>query len=567
MKTGVRVGIALLLVTLAWSAYAQSSSSSSEPQAVKRQDRLISQIYVEQAANALAKKNWNAVESLVKVALEFDHRSSDALYLRAEALQSQGGEIPKAISSYRAALASDTFKRFTATSCTMKLVPLLLRTKHYREALHDLRGLGNLDAAVLYYNAEGLVGLGRDFQARNLLAQAQAAYPGDARFSLLRVRIDPQYRQTVALRYLGATSSTAIDRRVLVGIVSHTRNPSVKRRLVALYNKYFPPSTTVFAQSLLASSTVTPAQIDRYVSDGLLANGRLTQRLYAHLSPGAARNRLIAKEAAYTGQVGLDTNGDGFNEETAHYSAGTLQSLTVDPNQNGVPEYDVGFSGGVPNTVAFSSGGVTYHLTYGSYPFVAQASVDEKGSRASYTLLPGRVSFPLFGARTSIPSGPAAFPPLVKTSATIGRHELFSFATEIKTTNSVSQLPVSLWKKSIDNIIELEKGWQGGRYTYRAFYHGGQKYSAEIDLDNDGYYEVHEYYRNGKVWKITYDGDKDGIPEFTLVLKPYPILSWDFNDDGVPDEIEKKISPTTTILEFSTKMNGVYNVTTKEVKK
>lgn len=564
MKT-TYCGLLLLLIFAQWSVSAQQAPAQSAQSA--RLDNSLSAVYVTQSATALAAGDLKTVEGLLRVALEFDPKNSDAYYLQGEMYQKMGGKIPEAIKSYQSALDAANWSTYTDSECMLKLAPLLIRTKHYAQAADTLQGIGVSNAAYYLEYAHALAGMGNTFQASNLLQAAQNAYPSDANIAVFRAAIDPIFRAQLARRYLSASAVPSSDKAVLAGLVIDTTDTATKGRLIALYEKSFGFSPQVYAQSLMIATSVTPAQIDNYVTSGLLSDGALTEKLYAALPTGSAKSDLVGKIDAYTGTVNLDTNGDGIPEETATYRNGKLERLVVDPHQDGVPEYDISFSSGVPSSVKLMIDGSPYTLTYGTYPFVATASADTKGDQTTYTLDPERVSFSLFGGKPTVPAAPASFPPRVSAPDSITTHDLFSFAVQIATKNKSTQQPVSLWKKSINDILTMEKQWQSGRYNYRAVFHGGEKYSAEIDMDNDGYYEVHELYRNGKLYKVTYDGDHDGIPGFTLVLQPYPILSWDFNDDGVADEVEKRVNPTTTILEFSTKMNGVFDVVTKEAVK
>jgi len=524
---------------------------------------LISGIYVDQARSAFAKGDYSTVSSLIRVAEEFDPTASDALYLRGEVLVRT--DIPEAILSYREALDRDNWSRFDSSEAKLKLAPLLIRTKQFRAAAHLLEGLGTTSADYLLYTAQALIGEGKDYQARNLLSGAGQSYPADDRFAILRVKIDPTYRSELLRGFTEVPGAARYTKALAEALIQTLSDPIQKLKAISAFNAHFGSAPLIRAQSLLASSSVTTAQIDSYVGDGLLANAKLTEAIYAHLAPGPVRSYLGSKLASYTGNVTLDTNGDGFPEETADYSSGVIDHLKADMNQDGVPDYDVSFSKGVPSSLHLMSGGIKYAIVYSTYPFLASASFEAQNQKTNYTLEPDRVSLPLFGARSLVPSGPENFPPIVNERPAFGEKELFAFASQVTTTNATTSTPVSLWKKSLDDILVLEQEWNGGRYAYKAVYHHGEKFSAEIDLDNDGYYEVHEHYDNGKLERLTYDRNHNAVPEFILTLNPYPTLSWDFNQDGLIDEVEKKTGPNTTILEFSTKMNGVFDVVTKEV--
>lgn len=559
------VGILLLILLPAASVQAQNAAISSPPPNVVKQNELLSGVYVDQARSALSSGDLKTVEGLLPVALEFNPGNSDALYLRALLDEKRGGNIPSTISSLRAALNSDHWKVYSSTDAVAKLAPLLIRTKAYSAALNLLQGMGTTSADHLYYICEALVGDGKDFQARNLLEQAEKSYPKDTRFIDLRLRIDPSYRAEIAQTFL--RNPGALAKSAATTLIEYAADPSLALQLIGAFDKHFGSTPVVFAYSLLAGKAITAAQIDTYVKDGLLSNGGLTARLFSHIAPGPEKSYLAKKVAGFTGTVTLDRNNDGIPEESAAYSAGVLQHLSVDNNQDGVNEYEISFASGTPTRLTVLSHGTLFRLTYAAYPFLATAEFTEAGRTTLYTLEPEQVSFPLFGARTAVPSGPAHFPPVVNPPTSVGKQELFAFASEVQTTEGKKNTPVSVWKKSLGDILVLEKEWNGGRYAYKAVYQHGVETAAEIDVDNDGYYEVREHFIDGKLEKLTYDGNHKGVPEFTLTMTPYPVLSWDFNQNGLIDEVEKQVSPKTTILEFSTKMNGVFNVVTKEVKK
>lgn len=561
------LGLLLILTVSQLSMQAQQAVPSGPAANIADQNAKISSIYVDQSSSALAKKDWTTMSALLRVALEFDPGNSDALFLQGEMYEAVGGKISQAIDAYDSALNESHWDRFGETQCRMKLAPLLIRTKQYGRALAVLQGLGTSSASYLENYSDALVGLGRDFKARQLLATAVQAYPTDARLASLRIRLDTSYRSALTEQYLSMSASSSISAAVLVSLIRYTRDAVTKRKLLTLYDKSFSPSPEVYGESLLASGSIGKNEVDTYVSDGLLSNGNLTGELYRKLPSGPTKSYLAAKIGAYSGKVTLDTNDDGIPEETAEYRNGTIDRLVVDSNQDDVPEYDIGFVGGIPRTVEYTMDGLSYAATYGQYPFLSTATSHSADLQTTYSLESDRISLPLFGGRSQLPEPPTAFPPLVRSEKPPSKESLFAFAEQVETKNLKTNTPVSLWKKSINDILLLDKEWQSGQYTYKAVYHGGVKFSAEIDLDNDGYYEAREYYRNGKLYKITYDPNRKSDPEFTLALDPYPILSWDFNQDGLIDEIEKRINPTTTLLEFSTKMNGVFDVNTKEVTK
>lgn len=525
----------------------------------------LSRLYMKEATTAFNSKEWTVADRLVGIALEFNPNNSDAYYLRGEMLFAHDKNIPGAISAYTEALSRSSWHQFDASTCKLSLAPLLIRTKQYERAFRLLETITSDSADYLFEYSSALNWLGKTTAARNTLQSAMQIYPNDYRFAIERIKIDPIYRQAMAEHFLANQDVGRFPASVLAGLIRDTTNTVVKRKLIALYEARFPPSAEVYAESLLASSSVTSSEIDKFVANGSLSDGNLVADLSRAVANTPAAQYLSRKLSTYTGTVSLDLNGDGIPEETATYASGRLTSLKYDGNQDGVDEYSLTFANGLPSSLTLMEGATAYVLDYSKYPFVSSASVTEGGTLTHYTLIPDHVSADVVAGASS--SGFVDFPPRVRPGYIVNRNELFAFSNEVATTVAASAQPVAIWRRSLNDILHMASQWESGSFRYKAVFHGNEKVSAMRDINGNGYYAVKEYYRNGKLWKLTYNGNHGRAPEFILQFDPYPILSWDYDQDGIIDAVEKKLPDGTIVRMFSTKMNGVFNVVTTEAPK
>lgn len=546
---------------------------------VAEQDSRLSSIYANQAMTAIREKDWVTAEGLIGVALQFNPSNSDALFERGTVLEQEPGGIEGAISAFEAALAAGQWSVDEPDACRLDLGALLYRTKRYAEAVAALAKMGTTDSADwLYLSARSLEGEKRTAAASRMLEQAIHAYPNDYQFVVERVRIDSAYRIRLAERYLAKNNVGYLPPEVLREIIVDTPQAKQKQKLIDIYNLRFSPSTTVLGESLLAAEMVSDAQINQFVAAGGLKDGGLAEQLYASLKTPKSKAYFADSVAKFSGTSDWDTNRDGFAEQTVVYASGRIVRLVVDNRQNGLPEFDVQFQNSLPRTVIANHGGIEYHIAYGEYPYVQSVDFTQGDLKTTYTLEPNSFALSLFEPSTEafgqLPSGSVAlptsllFPRLAAPPPEVSRDLLFGRASTVEEDNLALKQPVTFFKLGLDDILKKESDWEKGSYRYLVEYRGKEKVLGLRDINDNGKFDVAEYYKHGKLVRLTYDPKHDGKPLFWIDFSAsYPILYWDYNGDGVPDAIEKQISPTKTLVEISTKLNGVFDIRTDEVTK
>ncbi len=610
MKRELAFTVILLIAVVAF-AQGQALLSGAISRA-SQQDIRLSSVYASQAMTAIHEKDWPTAEGLIGVALQFNPANSDALFERGLLLEQRSGGIEGAIKAYTDALDAAHWSAEEPDTCRLRLAELDYRTKRYAEAGAQLAKMGAVDSAERsYLTARSLIGEGQTALGAGLLGQGIRVYPDDFRFVIERVRVDPAYRSRLAQRFLSGTDIASFPSDVLKEIIVDTPQAKEKQELIDRYDRLFPPSVTVLAESLISAAKVSDSEIERFVAAGGLKNGGLAEQLYASLKSPASRAFLAASAESFTGTSSWDTNRDGFAEREALYASGRLVRFIVDDRQDGLPSFDVRFEGSVPKSVVVNRDGVEYHIAYGEYPYVQSADFTEGDLKTTYRMEPSSLALPLFepntravgqlsvatsaqspsgdpgtqagrtarrpesdaGAKLKPPAGPAAlptsllFPRLAVPAPVVTRDLLFASAHTVEEDNLALKRPVTLFRLAIGDVLKMESDWRKGTYRYLVEYRGKEKVLARRDIADDGRFDVTEYYKAGKLARLTYDPKHDGKPLFWIDYGSYPTLYWDYNGDGVPDAVEKQISPTRTLVEISTKLNGVFDVRTEEVTK
>ena len=77
----------------------------------------------------------------------------------------------------------------------------------------------------------------------------------------------------------------------------------------------------------------------------------------------------------------------------------------------------------------------------------------------------------------------------------------------------------------------------------------------------NGIFQVSEIWRGGRLVSQEIDTDGDGKTDFRESFGAQPVRAWDYNEDGIDDSRELRGPRGTTVQEFSTALNGVFDLT------
>ncbi len=549
-------------------AFAAHGAGAQQVPRAEDQDLRIAALYVEQAAAARQAKEAKTALELVDTALEFDPESSEAYLERGRVEEREPRGIPEAIQAFSRALSIGRWPAVsTEDRCRLDLAELLFRTRRSEEAVGQLEKIPEgRDANFSYLYARALIDSGRVAEAMRVCREASGAYPWDARFAVLRAASDPSFRARLGERFLARDNIGYFPPGVLLAVIDHSEGRALKGKLIDAYVSLYGSSAAVSLRRLLIARAVTKAEIDAFVSGGGLARGGDAEALYASLRDRKIAAYLRSKVAAFSGVSKRDLSGGDDPDETARYRAGQLTRLVLDSAHDGLPVYDISFSGGRPARATVYERDVAYRIVYRDYPFVRSVTFTRGDTRTTYAMGPESLSLPLLSPSRN-GRGALLFPPLPAYPPDLSADRLFAAALSEEQVDVTTRKPESLWNLGIDGVRRLEEEWRGKTYRYEVLYNGKVKTEARRDIENKGKFEVTEYYRDGALARVVYDPEHTGRPEFTLDLLPYPVLKWDYNGDGIVDAIESRPTPSKTILEVSTKLNGVFDIVTEEATK
>jgi hypothetical protein len=99
-----------------------------------------------------------------------------------------------------------------------------------------------------------------------------------------------------------------------------------------------------------------------------------------------------------------------------------------------------------------------------------------------------------------------------------------------------------------------------GTFDHLVWYENGQPFRGTRDLDGSGRFAVNETWQDGKLASIAVDTNGDGKVDYRERYVPSLMKYWDYNGDGIDDSREYPVGPDTVVRDFSTAMNGVFDV-------
>jgi tetratricopeptide (TPR) repeat protein len=501
---------------------------------------------------------------LLDTALEYFPGYSEAEYLYGRILLAEQAGTRAGIERLRAALAAGTWAGTDPQRAATELAGALVRTRQFARAREVLAqataespaaepGLGardNPDAAWLW--GLTLAGLGDREGAGRYLDRALQRYPADPRLYLALAR-------SLAVRRQTARALEVLDRgrRGLKNAPELTleaaRLERERNRRLALLEMFVREGGQDPAAAVLAL-TLKPREAQPW-SDRFLAWGGLARlaplaelrQLYGATGSGAAQLRQAI--SGFSGTQTLDQDEDGWYEQRCELERGALQSWVLDQDQDGVPEAEVELSAGTPQRLTV--GALDYR--YSAYPFLSSIAVRADRGRREYTLKPYVVRLELFAGAPPYGSGPLRLLSRSRPTEAEARslaHQLLEYdGGEV-----VRRLVLAEGR-----VQRLEEG-RDGRFTRVVEYAGGLPASGRRDLDGDGTFELQERYARGKLTGLSVDQDNDGRPEFRQEFTAGGTRSsWDYNGDGVQDSRETVSGDGTTLREFSTRLDGVFD--------
>jgi tetratricopeptide (TPR) repeat protein len=576
MRPGVRPGGALVALL---PALLLLSSPRALPQAgtVRAEDRAAAEQYLAEARSQASAGAWDSAVALLEDALQFHPDSSESMYLYATIRLREQATTLEGLNLLERALAANTWTVTDPQAASTELARVLARTRRYARARQVLAGLSggsastepgrgpglgarhNPEAALLW--AQTLRGLGDPARAAAYLEEAVARYPKEPGLYLELARTRQVLRHTAR-----ALESLSRGRRELPQAAELTleagRLEGERGRRLRLLGDYVEQGGKSPAAAALALS-LGPSDrkpwLDRFLDwGGNAALGPLDMLLaYYRTRPGPSADELMQAVRGYNGNRTLDQDEDGWYEELYVFQSGALFSWTLDRDQDGVAEAQARFIAGQPRSLTV--GGLEYEFS--SYPFLSQVVVREDGARQAYELEPYKRRLEAFLGQPPFGPGnrPASLRLRLRAEPLPDQQAIRGLAYAMRETlPGGEERRYTLQAGQVERLEE--QPYDEGRWARIVYYARGLPVDGKRDLNHDGVYEVRETYTAGKLTGIAEYRHGGERPEFWQEFAPQGVRSfWDYDGNGTADCRETERSDGAVLLEFSTRLNGVFN--------
>ncbi len=582
----------------------------------------VSRLYFQSARELFDAGKPSEAESLVRIAIEYDPESSDAHYLLGRILLTDQGRTCECESELTKAVHLDSFHTYLRTDCALDLAGVFLRTDRFEAGVDLLHryGMPPYPDVVPFHERPARVGFGAPYssntgpgseaatseqvlsgrddpryaemlvrllegsgesaQARAILEDARARFPNDPGLAYLDLMQDPVPSLATSAWLDDHSSKNPAYLRFVLDYVRILSDDAVRKHFLDLYFRMGGNSPEAWAYSAGLSGNDADALKNFLSAGGLPASSSGTGEIGAvrlidrRLTDPAAKADLRNRLQNYTGTLGLDSNHDGFFEESLSFDKGRLRSWVVDQDQDGVPEYRLHFTPGlssVDRSLTTNSAGeppvtTSYTATYGVYPAVQSVRFERSslypGEDVEYQLLPGRLSLPVI-TPPALESGYDVLntPELDPTPTLVGESEVRSLAFRaiFRTGNPVHIHRIVFMKDGVPFLAAIDNAGSGV-VDEVVEYRNGVPAAGVRDLNGDGYFEESELYTAGRVSYIAVDENHDGMPDYFQQLSPAVTYSWDLNHDGRVDVKDMVIGRNEVTRMFSTQLNGTLDL-------
>jgi tetratricopeptide (TPR) repeat protein len=502
---------------------------------------------------------------LLLAAIDLAPDYSEALYVRAHAEMSDRTATRRAMADLRKALQERSWTSTDPSAAQQDLADLSIRTGDYAEArrLTDLlvaahpEDSRNLLLRVRLAQASGDAG-----EEARTLADAAARFPIVDDFCLLSASLLQRQGRDTAARAVIATGLQLHPSSLPLLLAAARLEPSARARTGAV-DRYVQAGGSDPLSAVLGLESAPAAgrakYLELFLRQGGLSRQDLVDRAAAAVRGSKQQSASLQSEMArFSGTRDLDANGDGFWEDRWVFENGALTRWTREPTQDGVARYSALFAAGRPVTLSYATEqGVNVNLAYSRYPFVESARV---APGVTLSLSPYVLQCPFLRAPSAAmlngtvpPIAPAIRLPTLEDlrKAAFAEDDVSSDGTRV-----VRHIDL----RGGTPVYMQEDASGDGVPDHRVWYRNGVAVRGSRSLAGDGVYQVSETWRDGRLVLQEVDSDGDGRIDFRESFGGRPVRSWDYNEDGIDDSREFSGAAGTTIQEFSTSLNGVFDL-------
>jgi tetratricopeptide (TPR) repeat protein len=528
--------------------------------------------------------------SLLRIALEYNPTNSDPHFLLGKILSRNQSTGAEAITQLETALNLDEFHSYLASDCAIELGNLYLQTKRYDRGvalLDRYTGRTYVDAARYrqtpdrsLISGDGAEGARRNGQARALLVRGLELFPESAPLMHARMLLDPvpSLGTTSWLEQHGSDNPEYLS--FLLDYIRRLTDGALRKQMLDLYFSHGGNAAEAWAFAAGQDKTDSEALKGLIDAGGLppgttpgsgidSASASAVQLLAARLTDPAAKKTLTGMVSGFSGNLGVDENGDGFFEQKLTYAHGVLVRWQQDENQDGIPERSARFSDGKIISLSTETDTGTMRIQYEQYPrvrsveFASSTMKGTAGDRVFYSVRPGRLEVPFFSKGYVLPAGGAGVLDHISVGdfqQTVDEEQVMKISSQVVAwsggADSVSR--VFFLRDGLPYLMARSNP-RSGTVDEVVEYRDGEPIAGIRDLNGNGYFDESEFYAQGKVSYLAVDENQDGVPDFFQQITPQKSLAWDLNGDGRVDIKDMIIGAENVRRLFSTELNGRLN--------
>jgi tetratricopeptide (TPR) repeat protein len=532
--------------------------------AASEQDKRLASELFERARTLYSEGKSDVASRILASALEFFPDSSEALYLSALIDLSSQETTAMGIEKLREALKSASWSKTDPDTARQSLAEALIRTGRYAEAISILTSLTAAKPEIsraAYLLADAYLESGKYGEAEKAIANSLRFFPKYEGLYLLSARLFTLRGNAEAARQAVKTGLREMPDSLALRLkqAGLEADPASRIRDVDEYTAKGGSDPQAAVIALEAGVEQPEKYITIFLSNKGLSRLDLTRRVSAVAAKtvGIARSFQTAL-SEYTGNRDLDLAGDGFYEERWEYVDGAPRRWVRDRNRDGIPEYVAGFSDGRARTLTLPKGNSSLTIAYEEYPFIYSVTMTDKTGKKEFTLAPRTLGCFLLDA------------PALATPEALEAAASFHVPTESEIIEAaVGEEDFRPNASTADRRIGLDRGKRtymeedaGGHgvIDHKVWYEDGLPVKGLRDLRGDGAWQETDTYRSGKLWKSVVDTDGDGKPDYAELRDGGLIKLWDYNEDGIDDARERAGAGGTVVREFSTALNGRYDL-------
>jgi tetratricopeptide (TPR) repeat protein len=558
-RRGVFPSILIIIAMLGMGAGSLCAQSASGAAAAHAQ----ADAFLSQARPLVSAGAGDRAGPFLASAIDLAPDYSEALYLRARAELADRSATRQAVEDLRRSIANRSWSITDPSAAEQDLADLSIRTGNLVEArrlIDSLVATHPEDSRNLLLEARLLSASGDTAAESRVLSEAAARFPLVDEFRLLSSSLLQRQGRRAAAREAISAGLTLHPGSLPLLLAAARLEPVARARTAAVDLYVQSEGTDPLAAVLgLESSAANRARyLDLFFRLGGLSRQDLVDRVVAAVRGNAEQTAALQSQlAAFSGTRDLDANGDGFWEERWLFEGGVVTRWSREPAQDGVTRYAADFAAGRPVAFSFSAPeGVGVTLKYSRYPFIDTAQ-ETPGGTLSITPYTLQCVF----LNSSAPATAGLAPRLAQSIRPPSLDRLRKAAFAIDEYSPDGTRVVRHLELAHGVAVFMEEDTNGdGILDRRVWYRNGIPVRGSRSLTGNGVYQVGETWRDGRLAGQAIDTDGDGKIDFRETFGERPVRAWDYNEDGRDDSRERSAEGGVSIQEFSTALNGVFDL-------